>query len=47
MDIPLSLLNVKMGMIAGAKFNYQHGMSADAPTLVGNFNTDDKEDFIM
>ena len=47
MDIPLSLLNVKMGMVAGAKFNYQHGMSTDAPTLVGNFNTADKEDFIM
>jgi formate dehydrogenase (coenzyme F420) beta subunit len=47
MDIPLSLLNIKMGMIAGAKFNYQHGMNTDAPTLVGNFNTDDKEDFIM
>jgi ferredoxin len=46
-DIPLSLLNVKMGMIAGAKFNYQHGMSIDAPTLIGNFNTDDKEDFIL
>jgi ferredoxin len=47
MDIPLSLLNIKMGMVAGAKFNYQPGMSTDAPTLVGNFNTDDKEDFIM
>jgi ferredoxin len=46
-DIPLSLLNVKMGMIAGAKFDYQHGMSAEAPTLVGSFNTDDKEDFIL
>lgn len=47
MDIPLSLLNIKMGMIAGAKFNYQHGMSTDAPTLVGNFSNDDKDDFIM
>jgi formate dehydrogenase subunit beta len=46
-DIPLSLLNIKMGMVAGAKFNYQHGMSTDAPTLVGSFSNDDKADFIM
>ena len=47
MDIPLSLLNVKMGMVAMGKFDYAHGISPDAPTLVGNFNTADKEDFIL
>jgi len=47
MDIPLSLLNRKMGMVAMKEFNYRHGMEPDQPTLIGTFNTSDKEDFIM
>jgi|YelNatPaOPRAMG01_1025707.scaffolds.fasta_scaffold00094_27 formate dehydrogenase subunit beta len=47
MDIPLSLLNIKMGMISMSKFNYQHGISEDVPTLVGNYDQNDKEDFIL
>jgi coenzyme F420-reducing hydrogenase beta subunit len=46
-NIPLSLLNVKMGMIAGSKFNYQPGMDTGAATLVGSYSADDKEDFIL
>jgi formate dehydrogenase subunit beta len=47
MDIPLSLLNRKMGMVAMKEFNYKHGMELDQPTLIGSYNTSDKEDFIM
>jgi ferredoxin len=46
-DIPLSLLNRKMGMIAMKEFNYRHGSDPDQPTLIGNYNLDDKETFIM
>jgi formate dehydrogenase (coenzyme F420) beta subunit len=46
-NIPLSLLNRKMGMVAMKEFNYRHGMEPDQPTLIGTFNTSDKEDFIM
>jgi formate dehydrogenase (coenzyme F420) beta subunit len=46
-NIPLSLLNRKMGMVAMKEFNYRHGMEQDQPTLIGTFNTSDKEDFIM
>jgi formate dehydrogenase (coenzyme F420) beta subunit len=47
MDIPLSLLNRKMGMVAMKEFNYKHGMELDQSTLIGSYNTSDKEDFIM
>jgi formate dehydrogenase (coenzyme F420) beta subunit len=47
MDIPLSLLNRKMGMVAMKEFNYRHGIEPDQPTLIGSYNTSDKEDFIM
>lgn len=44
--IPLTLLTRKMGMVAGKEFNYRHGMAIDQPTLVGNYNLNDKEEFI-
>ncbi len=47
MDIPLSLLNRKMGMVAMKEFNYRHGIEPDQPTLIGTYNASDKEDFIM
>jgi ferredoxin len=46
MDIPLTLLNRKMGMIAVREFNYRHGIAIDEPTLVGSYNISDKEEFI-
>jgi ferredoxin len=46
-DIPLSLLNRKMGMVAMNEFNYRHGTDTNQPTLIGNYNVNDKEDFIM
>jgi formate dehydrogenase (coenzyme F420) beta subunit len=45
-QIPLSLLNRKMGMVAHKEFGYSAGMALDNPTLVGNYNTTDREDFI-
>lgn len=45
-QIPLSLLNRKMGMVAKSEFDYTAGMALDTPTLVGNYNTSDREDFI-
>ncbi|MHC1738030.1 MAG: 4Fe-4S dicluster domain-containing protein [Ignavibacteriaceae bacterium] len=45
-DIPLSLLNKKMGMTAKQEFDYSHGMAIDQPTLVGNYNLKDNQDFI-
>lgn len=45
-QIPLSLLNRKMGMVAKKEFDYTAGMSLDNPTLVGNYNVTDREDFI-
>ena len=46
MEIPLTLLTRKMGMVASAEFGYRHGMSIDEPTLIGSYSTSDKEDFI-
>ena len=46
-EIPLSLLNRKMGMVAINEFNYRHGTDINQPTLIGNYNVNDKEDFIM
>lgn len=46
MDIPLTLMTRKMGMTARKEFDYAHGMSIDQPTLVGNYNLKDNEDFI-
>jgi len=46
MDIPLSLLNRKMAMITKDEFNFVSGMNVDAPTLVGNYDLKDNEDFI-
>jgi len=45
-QIPLTLLNRKMGMVAFKEFGYSAGMALDNPTLVGNYNTTDREDFI-
>lgn len=45
-DIPLTLLTRKMGMTAFAEFGYRHGTAIDQPTLIGTYNTSDKEDFI-
>lgn len=46
MDIPLSLLNRKMGMVAFKEFNYSHGMDINEPTLIGSYKMTDKNDFI-
>jgi formate dehydrogenase (coenzyme F420) beta subunit len=46
MDIPLSLLNRKMAMITKDEFNFESGMDVNAPTLVGNYDLKDNEDFI-
>ena len=46
-DIPLSLLNRKMAMVAMKEFNYKHGTDLNQPTLIGSFNVNDKEEFIM
>jgi ferredoxin len=45
-DIPLSLLNRKLGMTALAEFGYAAGMDPDAPTLVGSYDVADREEFI-
>jgi formate dehydrogenase (coenzyme F420) beta subunit len=45
-NIPLSLLNWKMGMTAMQEFNYLAGIDINQPTLVGNYNNEDREDFI-
>ena len=46
MEIQLSLMNRKMGMIATTEFNYRHGIDINEPTLVGDYRISDKEDFI-
>jgi formate dehydrogenase (coenzyme F420) beta subunit len=46
MEIQLSLMNRKMGMIATTEFNYRHGTDINEPTLVGDYRISDKEDFI-
>jgi formate dehydrogenase (coenzyme F420) beta subunit len=46
MDIPLSMLNRKMAMTAKKEFDYSPGLSLDSPTLVGNYNMKDRQDFI-
>jgi formate hydrogenlyase subunit 6/NADH:ubiquinone oxidoreductase subunit I len=45
-EIPLSLLNRKMGMVAKKEFDYTAGMGLDTPTLVGTYDVNDREDFI-
>jgi ferredoxin len=45
-DIPLSVLNRKLCMVAFAEFGYKHGMSIDEPTLIGTYSNSDKEEFI-
>jgi formate dehydrogenase (coenzyme F420) beta subunit len=45
-EIPLSLLNRKMGMVAKKEFNYIPGIGLDTPTLVGSYDVADNEDFI-
>lgn len=47
MDIPLSLLNRKMGMVAMKEFNYRHGIEPEQQTLIGTYNTSDREGFII
>lgn len=46
MDIPITLLTRKMGMLVKQEFNYAHGMAFDQPTLIGTYSNSDKEDFI-
>ncbi|NWF89842.1 MAG: 4Fe-4S dicluster domain-containing protein [Ignavibacteriaceae bacterium] len=46
MDIPLSMLNRKMSIIAKKEFDYSAGVSLDSPTLVGTYNMKDRQDFI-
>ncbi|MGE5796042.1 MAG: 4Fe-4S dicluster domain-containing protein [Ignavibacteria bacterium] len=46
MDIPITLLTRKMGMLAGKEFGYKHGMDPSEPTLIGSYNIKDNEDFI-
>ena len=45
-EIPLSLLNRKMGMTAKREFDYVAGMNLNTPTLVGTYDVNDREDFI-
>lgn len=45
-NIPLSLLNMQMGMVAMKEFQYKAGMNADTPTLIGSYALHDKEEFI-
>ena len=45
-EIPLSLLNRKMGMFVFKEFNYSAGMGLDTPTLIGTYDAADREDFI-
>jgi len=45
-NIPLTLLTRKMGVLVMKEFNYRHGSEFDQPTLVGVYNVSDKEDFI-
>jgi formate hydrogenlyase subunit 6/NADH:ubiquinone oxidoreductase subunit I len=45
-EIPLSLLNRKMGMMAKKEFDYVAGMNLNTPTLVGTYDVNDREDFI-
>jgi formate dehydrogenase (coenzyme F420) beta subunit len=45
-NIPLSLLNRKMAMTAKEEFDYMAGIDINLPTLVGNYNNEDREDFI-
>lgn len=47
MDIPLSLVNRKMAMVAKKDFAYVAGRNLETPTLVGSFDTKDNEDFIL
>ncbi|MBL0175751.1 MAG: 4Fe-4S dicluster domain-containing protein [Ignavibacteria bacterium] len=45
-DIPLGLLNRKLGMVAGQEFGYAAGMDASAPTLVGTWDKSDRQEYI-
>jgi Coenzyme F420-reducing hydrogenase, beta subunit len=47
MDIPLSLLNRKMAIVAKDDFAYVAGRNLETPTLVGSYDTKDNEDFIL
>jgi formate dehydrogenase (coenzyme F420) beta subunit len=44
-EIPLSLLNRKMGMFVHKEFKYSAGMGLDTPTLIGTYDASDREDF--
>jgi hypothetical protein len=37
---------MKLGIVAKKEFDYTPGMGLDTPTLVGNYNVNDREDFI-
>lgn len=45
-DIPLSLLNRHLGTVARNEFGYVAGANVDGPTLVGNYDTADREEYI-
>lgn len=45
-DIPLSLLNRRLGMTAQREFGYAAGMDPEAPTLVGNYLANDRQEYI-
>jgi formate dehydrogenase subunit beta len=44
--IPLSLLNRKLAQTAVREFGYAAGMDSNAPTLVGNYNANDRQEYI-
>jgi len=46
MEIPLSLLNRKMAMVAQEEFKYVSGLDPNTPTLIGSYDLKDDEDFI-
>lgn len=44
-DIPLMLLNRKMGMVAMKEFGYRHGSNPDDSPLVGSYELSDNNSF--
>jgi ferredoxin len=45
-DIPLSLLNRRLAQTAKAEFDYAAGLDLNAPTLVGNYQENDRQEYI-
>lgn len=46
-DIPLSLLNREMALVAKQEYGYEPGRDPEAPTLIGTYDKDDRQDFIQ